>query len=164
VPVRLLIFLPVFVLLAACGHQVAGTPLAVSGAAMKQQTSSAVPRPTTTTPGKPDLSEFAGTWEGTYVCAQGETGLKLTIEEPSGETAAARFDFFPLSGSSAPSGSYLMTLGYTGGGQLKFTQDKWVEQPPGYSMVDLLVFVHDTDKLSGKVVSVGCQTFVVTRK
>ncbi|MFD1049604.1 hypothetical protein ACFQ1S_30800, partial [Kibdelosporangium lantanae] len=112
------------------------------------------------------VADLAGDWEGSYTCGQGETGLKLTIGQPdSTGSAETTFTFFPLAtNGSAASGSYAMRLGDSGG-QFKFTQDHWIDQPQGYEMVDLLVQGSPSkDRISGKVVDPACTTFTVSRK
>ncbi len=110
---------------------------------------------------------MVGTWEGEYTCGQGNTGLKLTIKEPEASSVPATFEFFPLSSNpSAAKGSYTMVGAFSSGGQLVFRQQKWVEQPDGYVMVDLAVtspIESSTRQLSGDVLSDSCKGFSVRK-
>ena len=165
-------------LVAACGQPVAGE--AVAGGEVRVSTSvkplrpssrnsSTRPRPTISS--RPSTSNslagLAGTWEGEYTCGQGNTGLKLTIKEPSGPTLPAVFEFFPLPGNpSAKKGSYSMVGSRSAGGHVVFKQEKWIDQPPGYVMVDLEVtspIDAGTRQLSGDVLDPSCKGFSVRR-
>jgi len=85
----------------------------------------------------PSASSLTGTWAGTYVCAQGETGLRLVIQAAAGGKLTATFNFFAVpSNPSVPSGSYTMTGTYSSAG-VQLTQDQWISQPAGYEMVDI---------------------------
>ena len=37
-----------------------------------------------------------GVWMGTYICAQGETGVRLTLNSINGSSFDGIFDFFPI--------------------------------------------------------------------
>jgi hypothetical protein len=158
--------LMVFGLVAGCAQQVGGTALPVAGDAPKR-TSSRPPLPTgrpsgtTTSSARPSLDGVAGNWEGTYTCAQGETGLKLQVQPPD-----AVFEFYPVAANpAAKAGKYKMKVAYSAGGQITFTQVEWIDQPEGYGMVDLVVAGKPTgDTMTGRVLSDACQNFSVTRK
>lgn len=177
-PVRLLISaVALFALVAGCAQNVPGTALPAAGDVVPTKTprtsgSKPVIPSTPRTSGSDDSSsdvsvaDLAGNWEGTYTCGQGETGLKLAISQPDATgSAETTFSFFPLAtNAAAASGSYAMRLGNSGG-QFKFTQDHWIDQPQGYQMVDLLVQgTPSKDQISGTVVDPSCSTFTVTRK
>jgi hypothetical protein len=186
VPVRFLIgVMALFALVAGCSQRVPGSALpssgdvAVTGAnrPSSPQSKPLAPRSTSTTrssggsssDGQVPVASLEGTWEGTYTCGQGETGLKLTIGKAtaSGKAADVTFDFFPTAGnSSVPTGSYEMGLEYSpSAGALMFTPVKWIQQPDGYEMVPLIVQgTPGPDKMTGKVMSDACTTFTVTRK
>jgi serine/threonine protein kinase len=81
---------------------------------------------------------LTGTWEGSYVCSQGETGVRLVIQAAAAGTLTATFNFFAVpSNPGVPSGSYTMTGTYSSAG-VTLTQDQWISQPAGYSMVDII--------------------------
>jgi hypothetical protein len=173
VPVRLLISaVALFALVAGCTRNVPGTALPADGDVDPTKASkpviTSVPRTSGSDAAPSDISvaDLVGNWEGSYTCGQGETGLKLEIEQPDATgSAETTFTFFPLAtNGTAASGSYAMRLG-SSGGQLKFTSDHWIDQPQGYSMVDLLVQgTPSKDRISGTVVDPACTTFTVTRK
>jgi serine/threonine-protein kinase len=80
---------------------------------------------------------LTGTWEGTYVCAQGETGLSLAIQAAPSGALTATFNFYAVPANpGVPSGSYTMTGTYSSAG-VQLTQDQWISQPAGYEMVDI---------------------------
>jgi len=77
-------------------------------------------------------------WQGTYTCAQGLTGVNLTIDEKcSGDTCAltAVFEFGEVKENpGVPHGSFRM-VGESKGLQVTLRPDKWIEQPTGWIMV-----------------------------
>jgi hypothetical protein len=180
-PTLLLLSLGLLVTLAvACGQPIAGDARPAANVAANpsaKQTSSRATRPTrpstsrprTTRPSSPDrLSGLAGTWEGEYTCAQGATGLKLIISEPDGTSLPAVFEFFPLpQNPGAKAGSYSMLGTLNPNGQLVFKQQQWINQPPGYVMVDIAVtspIEESTTQLSGDVLDSACKGFSVRRR
>lgn len=130
------------------------------------QLSTATPVHTPTPASSASLSSsaFIGTWTGSYVCSQGRTGLKLVIQAGPDRTLTATFNFFALSSNpGVPSGSYTMT-GTRNSTGADFTQGQWINQPPGYEMVDLSVDPPSdggTD-LSGTITTCGT-AFTLTR-
>jgi len=173
--------LPVLLLtltVTACGKSVAGEPRAVAQTVVRTtsttttRTTTTKTTTTTTTTGKPSTSDIleglAGIWEGEYTCGQGNTGLKLTIRPPkTGLGSITTFEFFPSpSNSSVPRGSYTMLGDISPSGQLVFRQQVWLEQPPGYVMVDLKVtspLSPSAKLLSGDVLMDNCKGFSVRR-
>jgi len=108
---------------------------------------------------------IAGVWRGTYTCAQGVTGLVLRITG-SGEAVTARFEFFPdPSNPGVASGAYTMTGRYdTKSRALALRQERWVDQPQGYIMVDLDgILSADGRTLAGRVGHESCSGFTVSR-
>src|SRR5580692_1723672 len=51
---------------------------------------------------------LAGTWTGTYVCSQGETGLRLAIRAASGGALTATFNFYAV-----PANPHVQSGGFT---------------------------------------------------
>lgn len=169
---------------AACGKPVAGEPRAVENAVRTTSTSvkatarvtsrpSATRVPSSTRPsGTPSNSDvlrgLVGIWDGEYTCGQGNTGLLLTIKPPQGEQLPATFAFFPLaSNPSAKQGSYTMVGTLAERGKLVFKQQQWIDQPPGYVMIDLAVtspLAPDTTSLSGDVLMDNCKGFSVRKR
>ena len=105
----------------------------------------------------------SGTWVGSYLCAQGETGLRLTIQNPHGDALTATFAFYPLASSNAglASGSFAMTGSYYGS-RVSLQQAHWINQPLGYVMVGLQGQV-SAASFTGSVIGPGCSTFLVSR-
>lgn len=153
---RLLVAVLSLALAAGCTQQVAGNPTADPRASA----------PETTPSTSPELSDFAGRWEGTYTCAMGDAGLRLIIEEPQGDAAQAVFEFFPLPGNpGVPPGSF-RTTGRIEGGVVVFQAGDWIVQPPGYVTVDLVVSRPPTggaDDFGGTVDDPECALFEVSR-
>jgi hypothetical protein len=116
--------------------------------------------------GDDGLGPLVGTWSGEYTCAQGETGLTLAIEPIDDASVRVVLEFFPLpENPNVETGSFELIGGYSGD-QLLFTQQKWLDQPPGYEMVDLEVtspVEPDLDVLSGNVLLDGCKGFSARR-
>jgi hypothetical protein len=168
-------------LAAACGEQVSGTPKAAENAvagpaittatgrtASSRPTSTSRPTPTAELTGPERLAGLTGTWDGEYTCARGMTGLRLIIAAPNGDTLPATFEFFPLPENPAVrAGAYEMLGSFDANGQLVFRQQKWINQPDGYIMVDLGVtspIEADTRQLSGDVLLSACKGFAVRRR
>jgi hypothetical protein len=114
--------------------------------------------------GQYNRSRVTGTWKGSYSgCAQGPTGMTLTIKpaKTAGRRIKAVFSFYALpSNPSVPSGSYAMT-GYYFPGGIALYQVKWIVQPAGYGMVNLVGGPPHGRQLAGAIV--GCSTFSVKR-
>jgi hypothetical protein len=158
-------------LTAACSKPVSGTPGADAGAERVTTAETATSdEPAESSAAEPaaagDLGPLVGGWTGEYTCQQGETGLKLTIEPADDTSVRVLMAFFPLpENPSAKKGSYEL-IGSVSDDRLVFRQEKWIEQPPNYMMVDLEVTSPvdaDVDALSGNVLSDGCKGFSVRR-
>ncbi|MEO6863703.1 MAG: hypothetical protein ABI180_19530 [Microcoleus sp.] len=113
------------------------------------------------------LQLLTGTWEGTYVCAQGLTRLKLVIAANSTTEINAVFTFFPHpSNPSVPSGSFRMIGTYTNfnsreiPGLLELKGTTWIIRPSGYMTVDLRGNLFTSDnRIIGDVIAGGCSKF-----
>ena len=109
-------------------------------------------------------------WTGKYVCGQGSTGLRLTIEShPSGE-AIATFEFGPIpENPTVPVGAYQLKgrlrMTPDGGLEARFVPDQWLNQPSGYMMVGLTV-VSDRARrvLRGTIDDPNCAGVEVRRR
>ena len=111
-----------------------------------------------------DPAALTGTWAGTYVCSQGETGLRLVIQAVAGGALTATFNFSAVpSNPSVPTGSYTMTGTYSSAG-VALTGDQWISQPSGYDMVDISASLPSQGgtTLNGTVTSCGTN-FTLTR-
>jgi len=116
------------------------------------------------TPAPQANSGVAGVWTGTYTCAQGLTDLRLTINDSGGGALTAIFDFYADSSNpGTPSGSFAMTGTYSASG-LVLDQDHWINQPDGYSMVNLVAPPPSGNTIQGTVEDLGgCTTFSISR-
>lgn len=81
---------------------------------------------------------LTGNWQGTYTCAQGKTGLTLTIDRQDGSTFSGVFQFYPLRENiTVPEGCFTVSGRIRSGGALDITGSKWIKRPDGYITVDL---------------------------
>lgn len=115
--------------------------------------------------GPSTASKLTGTWVGTYLCRQGKTGLRLTVNASTDGTLAAIFSFYAVPDNpGVSSGKFTMTGRYTATGET-FTMGHWVSQPPGYLMVSLNASppADSGTVLNGKVSTAGCSTFTVKK-
>ena len=109
--------------------------------------------------------DAVGTWSGTYECAQGQTGLILTVEAADDDALSATFEFFPVRANpGVPSGRFSMK-GLQEGRDVRLRQYAWVERPPGFQMVDLSGAISsDGSTFEGAVLATtGCTTFTLRR-
>lgn len=134
-------------------------------------TPDAGPKPTGRT-GNTGGLDFAGRWEGTYVCGQGVTGLTLrVVDESNGnvDQVSAVFSFHAVAENpSVPSGEFTMSGQVDRARQrLALRAGQWVDQPPNYVTVDLdgtgAVSATGTMVLTGSVIGPGCSSFSLTR-
>ncbi|HTR51122.1 MAG TPA: hypothetical protein VMJ10_10485 [Kofleriaceae bacterium] len=77
-------------------------------------------------------------WQGTYTCAQGLTGVNLTIDAHCKDDTCALVAIFEFGeikeNPGVPHGSFRM-VGESKGNEVTLRPDKWIEQPPGWIMV-----------------------------
>lgn len=101
-------------------------------------------------------------WSGHYFCAQGRTELTLVVEAVDGEEVEVLFEFsFPGSSTHDPAdGSYRMRGVFDRRKQsLRLKGERWIDQPDGYAMVDLVGTLSRSGALHGTVSGPGCSTF-----
>jgi hypothetical protein len=113
------------------------------------------------------LHDIAGTWSGTYVCAQGVTGLTLFVDPRSGESV---FTFYPLPENPAvASGEFSMSGHFDAKSeQFVLVPGSWHDRPPGYVTVGLIGHIDAvTGHFVGTVRSTSwlapCRTFDLRR-
>lgn len=112
---------------------------------------------------------YVGVWEGRYGCAQGLTGLRMTIEPERDGVVEALFEFYALpENPDVPSGSFRMEGTYDEAREVSLHGVEWVEQPAGYVMVDLLFIAElgvDPERLYGAVSDDddSCSVFTLSR-
>ena len=147
------------VLMAACAAPVPPSPAPAPVAV-------AAPAPAPLPPSGPIPTDFYGTFQGTYVCAQGETGVQLILTRGDGPNAVnARFNFYPTSGNAGvASGSYTLAGETKPNGMLVLEPVKWVKQPMGYSMVGVTLRPEVRNgMITGVVNDPGCDWIRVRR-
>jgi hypothetical protein len=122
------------------------------------------------TPPSSDTARDAliGVWTGGYICAQGETRLRLTLAAgPGPADIEAVFAFGPTRDNpSVARGSFRME-GTFSDGLLDLHATTWIEQPDGYVTVDLRAPVAGAEPIgiSGEILDApGCTTFSVERQ
>ncbi len=87
----------------------------------------------------PDSRPVAGRWAGTYTCAQGQTGVTLTLSAEIMGQVEGLFEFYAVaSNPSVPSGRYRMRGWYTVDGLLGLVGTEWIHKPGDYVMVGVL--------------------------
>jgi hypothetical protein len=93
-------------------------------------------------PGQPEAVGLTGVWRGAYACAQGVTGLTLTIEaSPYGLTAL--FDFYAVpENPQVPTGRFKMVGTYDATSRILVLHPReWIVQPPGYLTIGIRAHV-----------------------
>lgn len=110
---------------------------------------------------------LVGNWQGTYVCAQGKTGLTLTIDRQDGSTFSGVFQFYPVRENiTVPEGCFTVSGRIRSDGAIDIIGTKWIKRPAGYITVDLHGRSNGTG-MSGTVATPGygnlCSTFAVTK-
>ena len=108
-----------------------------------------------------------GDWQGTYVCSQGLTRLRLTISAASHGRLNAIFDFGPVKeNSEVPHGRYEMSGEFNAKtGRVALRAGKWIVQPTGYFTVDLDGYLNAPgDQITGVVPAAGCSVFDLKRR
>ena len=120
-------------------------------------------------PVTPDVPKYS-VWEGKYKCSQGVTAMRLRIATLPDGTADATFEFGPSDENPQPipKGTYKLTgtlyVGDSGEFELRLVPDKWIDQPPNYSMTGLTARSdHSLHTLKGKIDHPNCDWLEVTR-
>lgn len=120
---------------------------------------------------EPDVVEpgesITGTWFGTYACAQGLTGLVLTLEEQSDRQVTAVFEFHAIpENPRLPTGRFTMRGAVDPSRRLRLRAGRWLAQPENWVTVDLDGHISlDGMRYSGRVAGPGgsCTTFALQR-
>jgi hypothetical protein len=113
--------------------------------------------------------EHHSVWEGTYVCGQGLSSVKLTIDVDSLGVAMARYDFGPVPSNPVipKTGAFIlvgslqhsMAGGFTG----ELDARQWIVRPDDYFMVPLSISTDDGVHLRGRIHHDSCSQFQATR-
>lgn len=125
------------------------------------------PTTTTTTAAGPAPAggpSLTGTWEGTYECTQGETGMTLSIVDVGGDLDAI-MEFYEVDDNpGVPAGAFAME-GTSGAEGIELAGTEWIEEPEGYVMGGLTADAveGEVEQLEGAVDSEGCTTFDLSR-
>jgi hypothetical protein len=112
--------------------------------------------------------ELTGYWRGTYDCAQGLTGVNLTIRQGMGAAVEAVFHFYAVpQNPGVPTGCFRMQ-GHLDPGTREFslTSDdgQWIVRPYGYIVVNFLGRLGaDGRSMQGFVEGPGCTQFDLQR-
>jgi hypothetical protein len=115
-----------------------------------------------------------GDWHGSYYCAQGHTGLTLTINAQSGKAFSGLFHFYaPPDNASVPEGCFTVSGRFVTPHKLVIDGGTWIAHPQDYLTVDLDGVVANSASgsvITGTVVLPGkykdmhlCTTFLVTK-
>ena len=102
----------------------------------------------------------AGTYTGTYECAQGPTALSLSITSAPDRSLTAMFHFYGLaSNPQFPEGCFSMRGSYDpSSGAVLLYAGAWLLRPHNFVSVDLRGQLAG-DTLTGIVVHSGCGSF-----
>lgn len=108
---------------------------------------------------------ITGTWEGSYTCAQGKTGLRLYLTETSATHGNGIFEFFHLRRPTENnSGSFAVMLDITDGRNLTATPGEWVKKPRGFGSVGFSAKLADDGKtIEGRIASSNCSELQVSK-
>ncbi len=112
---------------------------------------------------------LTGNWQGTYVCAQGKTGLTLTIDRQDGRAFSGVFQFYPVRDNiTVPEGCFTVWGRIGSGGAIDIVGNTWIKRPAGYITVDLHGRIgQGGSTISGTVATPGhgklCSRFELTR-
>lgn len=115
------------------------------------------------------LEQLTGIWEGSYICGQGLTRLRLAINARSTSEIDALFIFSAHPNNpGVPSGMFAMQGTYQIFGlsempnRLELNATEWIQRPSGYGTVDLAGTLYlEENRLIGDVTN--CSTFDVER-
>ena len=109
-------------------------------------------------------AEVSGTWQGSYTCGQGLTGLMLTVAPSKAGIAQGVFRFYQVDGNpGVPDGCFAMS-GTVSGDRIQLHAGHWLYRPIGYVTVDLAGTLSlDGTVLTGSIFGPDCTTFSLTR-
>jgi hypothetical protein len=105
-------------------------------------------------------------WSGRYRCAQGVTGLTLTLDV-AGDRATAVFDFGAIpENPTVPTGRYLLdgVIAIGSATALRLVPDRWIVQPSGYMMVGFSAEIDRSARtMRGTIEEPSCGALELTR-
>jgi len=104
----------------------------------------------------------ASIYEGRYLCAQGDTGMTLRIQEVKGRSVYGVFEFFHE--PTGARGSFSVEGELSQSGEITFEPLEWIVRPPRYVAVPFRVTVSDDGAtLRGGVLHASCGAMEATR-
>ena len=111
---------------------------------------------------------LTGYWRGTYVCAQGLTGINLTIRQGLDSDVEAIFHFYAVpQNPDVPSGCFRMSGRLdpaTRAFSLTSDDSRWIVRPPDYIVVDFHGSLGAEGRsMRGRVDGPGCTEFELQR-
>jgi hypothetical protein len=91
--------------------------------------------------------------------------LERSEEKPKRTEIAALFSFYPLPGAKvAPSGSFELSGTFDPArGLIELYPTRWVEQPPGYTLIGFRALLEGGGTLKGAVNEAGCGVIILAR-
>lgn len=91
--------------------------------------------------------------------------LERSEEKPKRTEIAALFSFYPLLGAkAAPSGSFELSGTFDPArGLIELYPTRWVEQPPGYTLIGFRALLEGGGTLKGAVNEAGCGVIILAR-
>lgn len=119
-----------------------------------------------------DASFMDGVWEGGYICGQGRTFLRLTLDGDADGVVRGSFYFGSVSweggsNNSVPPGEFRVNGVLQDDGSLILRGVGWVDRPAGYDMINLQGAVANVDgvlRYGGTVMDSACQAFGVRKR
>ncbi|MBL4567148.1 MAG: hypothetical protein JKY85_03870 [Porticoccus sp.] len=119
---------------------------------------------------KPIPFQSQQVWTGNYFCSQGDTKLHFEITSvaerslsrngPINLSAIFKFNTNVVSGAFTLKGTY-----NPANRSATFNPDRWISQPPGFTMAGMSGIVSNTgNSYSGRIILRGCSNFQLTTK
>jgi hypothetical protein len=124
-----------------------------------------VTRPRDQSHDRREVPGLRGSWRGAYVCAQGPTGLTLTIDGAA-DALTAVFDFYPLAENpNVPAGRFRMAGAFDSRSRvLVLRPGEWIVRPGIYMTVGIRAEVDlDAGTLSGTITDSACSSIRLRR-
>ena len=112
------------------------------------------------------IEDLEGTWMGSYTCRQGETGMRMRIQVQTDSSFVGTFEFFPICtnyASHVEIGKYYFTGKFNSSKSISFDFNYWILKPDGWTYVNKIGALIDTESLSGKVLDEDCGEFFMKK-
>ncbi len=113
-------------------------------------------------------AELSGTWQGTYLCTQGETGISVELSGDDSGAVQGTVKFYPTEHSTvtfAPA-SYSVSGTFLSDGRLLLKPGQWIEKPGNYFMGTLDGTIsQDRQSYTGRIPECGFNRhFIIARQ